>query len=74
MAKIVKINMVGDSFELIRSIKKVTGCPGNVAVNIVHSIKEPGSIILLNESSISPDQWEIIANECKDTKWEYVDV
>ena len=72
MAKIVKILDVGDSFELTRVLKEVTKSTGSTAVNTVHTLKEPGSIILLNGCVITPEQWEEIASQCPETKWEYV--
>lgn len=64
--------------QFVKAIKETTGKSLLESKNIVDLIRvkdDPGKLdgtILLNESSITPKQWEKIAKKTKGLEWEYV--
>lgn len=77
--KRVKLTKCEAKLHLVKTIKDVTGKSLLESKNIVDSLVKPNGLhdyeygtLLLNESSITPEQWEKIANLCPDVKFEYV--
>ena len=77
--KRVKLTNCNGKLHFVKAIKDVTGKSLLESKNIADSIVKPKGLngyeygtLLLNESSITPEQWEKIANLCPDVKFEYV--
>ena len=71
--KQVKINACTDTLPVIKAMKNVTGFNTETCRNITTSICHRGSILLLDAGSITTEQWEHIAETCKEQlKWEYL--
>ncbi len=78
--KRVKLTNCSNKLRFVKAIMDVTGKSLYDSKNIADSIARPNGlrnsyeygILLLNESSITPEQWEKIANLCPDVKFEYV--
>lgn len=78
--KRVKITNCKNILRFVKAIMDVTGKSLYDSKNIADSIVRPNGLrssyeygtLLLNESSITPEQWEKIANLCPDVKFEYV--
>ena len=77
--KRVKLTNCNGKLQFVKAIKDVTGKSLLESKNIADSIVKPKGLngyeygtLLLNESSITPEQWEKIANLCPDVKFEYV--
>lgn len=77
--KRVKLTNCNHILQFVKTIMDVTGKSLLESKNIADSIVKPKGlngyeygILLLNESSITPEQWEKIANLCPDVKFEYV--
>ena len=73
--KRVKIITCPSKLRLVKEIKEITDKGLSESKNIVDSVLPDSlkcGILLLNESSITPEQWEQIAKNCQDLKWEYV--
>lgn len=74
MHKRVKLISCHNMLLFIKTMHKVTRLPLANCKCIYDSLRK-GGIILLNESSITPEQWEIVAGkvskECE-FKYEYV--
>lgn len=69
--KRVKITACESKLQFAKAIKEATDKSLYEVKNIVDSVV-PDGILLLNESSILPEQWEQIAKNCPNIKWEYV--
>lgn len=68
----VKITHCKNKLRLVKAIKETTHMPLISAKNIVGNTVN-GGILLLNESSISKEQWEQIAqDQVSNIKWTYV--
>lgn len=80
MNKRVKIISCPAKLQFVKTIVEVTGKSLLEAKNIADSVinynryeeKYDYGTLLLNESSITPEQWEEIAKNTPDLKWEYV--
>lgn len=79
MNKRVKITACESKLQFAKAIKEATDKSLYEVKNIVDSVVDSvvpgfckGGILLLNESSILPEQWEEIAKNCPYVKWEYV--
>lgn len=77
--KRIKLTECGSKLYFVKTIKEVTGKSLLESKNIADSIAKPNGLdgyefgtLLLNESSITPEQWEKIANLCPDVEYEYV--
>lgn len=77
--KRVKLTNCDHKLQFVKTIMDVTGKSLRESKNIADSIAKPNGLhgyeygtLLLNESSITPKQWEKIANLCPDVKFEYV--
>ena len=78
--KRVKIINCQRKLQFVKAIKEVTGKSLLEAKNIADSVINYNwhtnsynyGTLLLNESSITPEQWEEIATRVLDLKWEYV--
>lgn len=78
--KRVKITTCESKLRFVKAIKEATGKSLYESKNIADSVVTivPGFLkyrcgtLLLNESSITPEQWEEIAQNVPDLKWEYV--
>ena len=84
MNKIVKVTNCNGMLPFVKAIKDNTNKPLRECKCIVDSLIVPTfgkgmksvGTLLLNESSITPEQWEAIVKQCDETnvglKWEYV--
>lgn len=77
--KRIKLTKCEAKLHFVKTIMKVTGKSLLESKNVADSIVKPKGLngyeygtLLLNESSITPEQWEKIANLCPDVKFEYV--
>lgn len=77
--KRVKLTKCSNILRFVKTIMDATGKSLLESKNIADSIVKPKGLdgyeygtLLLNESSITPEQWEKIANLCPDVKFEYV--
>lgn len=80
--KRIRLTKCEIKLHFVKTIKEVTGKSLLESKNIADSIVKPKGYtyldgyeygtLLLNESSITPEQWEKIANLCPDVKFEYV--
>lgn len=78
--KRVKIIDCPTKLAFVKAIKEATGKSlleaKNIADSVInydwHSDRYVYGILLLNESSITPEAWEEIAESTPDLKWEYV--
>ena len=80
--KRIKLTKCESKLRFVKTIMEVTGKSLLESKNIADSIVKPSGntglcsyeygILLLNESSITPEQWEKIANLCPDVEYEYV--
>ena len=78
--KRVKITACESKLRFVKAIMEATGKSLLESKNIADSVMTivPGFLkyrhgtLLLNESSITPEQWEKIAQNVPDLKWEYV--
>ncbi len=77
--KRIKLTKCTSKLYFVKAIMDVTGKSLRESKNIADSIARPNGLhgyeygtLLLNESSITPEQWEKIANLCPDVKFEYV--
>lgn len=85
MNKIVKINECTYKLRFVNALKNATNkslleCK-NIADSVIKTEFKDGDIqysygvLLLNESSITQEQWESVANAMKDElKWEYIEL
>lgn len=76
--KRVKLTNCNGKLQFVKAIKDVTGKSLLESKNIADSVAKSKGLhgyeygtLLLNESSITPEQWEKIVNLC-DVKFEYV--
>ena len=84
MKKIVKLKKCESKLIFVKTLQKVTRKSLLECKNIADSVMkckyngEPGyeyGVLLLNESSITQEQWESVANAMKDElKWEYIEL
>ena len=77
--KRVKLTNCKNILRFVKAIMDVTGKSLYDSKNIADSIVRPNGLhdyeygtLLLNESSITPEQWEKIAKLCPDVQFEYV--
>ena len=77
--KRVKLTKCELKLHFVKTIMDVTGKSLLESKNIADSIVKPKGLngyeygtLLLNESSITPEQWEKIASLCPDVRYEYV--
>lgn len=77
--KRIRLTKCGSKLYFVKTIKEVTGKSLLESKNIADSIVKYNGLhdfeygtLLLNESSITPKQWEKIANLCPDVEFEYV--
>lgn len=77
--KRVKLTKCEARLHFVKTIMEVTGKSLLESKNIADSIAKPNGLdgyefgtLLLNESSITPEQWEEIAKLCPDIQFEYV--
>lgn len=77
--KRVKLTNCKNILRFVKAIMDVTGKSFLESKNIARSLVKPLGLgdyeygtLLLNESSITPKQWEKITNLCPDVKFEYV--
>lgn len=77
--KRIKLTKCESKLHFVKTIMEVTGKSLLESKNIADLIAKPKGLhgyeygtLLLNESSITPEQWEKIANLCPDVKFEYV--
>ena len=77
--KRIKLTKLEAKLQFVKAIKEVTHKSLFDSKNIADSIAEPNGLngykygtLLLNESSITPEQWEEIVKQCPDIKFEYV--
>lgn len=77
--KRIKLTKCEARLHFVKTIMEVTGKSLFESKNIVDSIVKCNGLhdyeygtLLLNESSITPEQWEEIANLCPDIEFEYV--
>ena len=77
--KRVKLTNCKNILRFVKAIMDVTHKSRLESINIANSVAKPKGLngyeygtLLLNESSITPEQWEKIANLCPDVKFEYV--
>lgn len=84
MSKIVKVTNCNEMLSFVKAVKDNTNkslreckciIDNLVAFNLAEGTRSVGTL-LLNESSITPEQWEAIVKQCDETnvglKWEYV--
>ena len=76
--KRVKLTNCNGKLQFVKAIKDVTGKSLLESKNIADSVAKSKGLhgyeygtLLLNESSITPEQWEKIVNLC-DVKFEYI--
>lgn len=81
MNKTVKVTNCSGKLMFVKAIVNNTNKSLYEAKCIADSLTMPSptgmkSVLLLNESSITPEQWEAIVKQCDETnvglKWEYV--
>jgi len=84
MNRIVKVTNCNETLRFVKAIKDSTNKSLHESKCIVDSLIVPTlgkgmksvGTLLLNESSITPEQWEAIVKQCDETnvglKWEYV--
>lgn len=78
--KRIKIISCPAKLQFVKAIKEVTHKSlleaKNIADSVIsynwHADRYDYGTLLLNESSITPEQWEEIARNTTDLKWEYV--
>lgn len=77
--KRIKLTKCEKRLHFVKTIMEVTGKSLFESKNIADSIVKCNGLhdyeygtLLLNESSITPEQWEKIANLCRDVEFEYV--
>ena len=77
--KRVKLTNCDSKLRFVKAIVDVTGKSLLESKNIADSVAKPKGLngyeygtLLLNESSITTEQWEKIANLCPDVRFEYV--
>jgi hypothetical protein len=77
--KRIKLTKCEAKLHFVKMVQKVTGKSLFESKNIADSIAKPNGLhgyeygtLLLNESSITPEQWEKIVNLCPDVKFDYV--
>lgn len=77
--KRIKLTRCESKLHFVKAIKEVTGKSLLESKNIADSLAKPNGLhdyeygtLLLNESSISPTDWEKIADLCPDVKFEYI--
>lgn len=80
--KRIKLTKLEAKLHFVKAIKEVTGKSLFESKNIADSIAKPRTntgfrgyeygTLLLNESSITPEQWEKIVSLCPDVKFDYV--
>ena len=77
--KRIKLTKCESKLHFVKTIMEVTGKSLLESKNIADSIVKPLGLygyefgtLLLNESSITTEQWEKIANLCQDVEFEYV--
>jgi hypothetical protein len=77
--KRIKLTKCEARLHFVKTIMEVTSKSLFESKNIVDSIVKCNGLhdyeygtLLLNESSITPEQWEKIANLCRDVEFEYV--
>lgn len=78
--KRVKLIDCPGKLQFVKAIKETTHKSlleaKNIADSVInynwHESKYDYGMLLLNESSITPEQWEEIAKNTPDLKWEYV--
>ena len=77
--KRVKLTNCNAKLQFVKAIKDVTGKSLLESKNIADSIAKPKGLhgyeygtLLLNESSITPEQWEKIVSLCPDVQFVYV--
>ena len=69
--KRVKVTSCLNKIQFVKAIMTVTGMGVSVSKDIADRVV--GGTLLLNESSITPDKWEQIAQiQSVNLKWEYV--
>lgn len=80
MNKRVKIIACPAKLQFVKAIYEATSKSLYEAKKIADSVvnydyfedKYVCGILLLNESSITPEQWEEITKNCSELKWEYI--
>lgn len=77
--KRIKLTKCEAKLHFVKAIMDVTHKSLFESKNIADSIVKPKGLgdyeygtLLLNESSVTPEQWEKIANLCPDVKFDYV--
>lgn len=77
--KRIKLTNCESKLRFVKAIMDVTGKSLLESKNIADSIAKSKGLhgyeygtLLLNESSITPEQWEKIVNLCPDVKFDYV--
>ena len=78
--KRIKLTKCSNKLQFVKTIMEVTGKSLLESKNIADSMAKPNGLhycyeygtLLLNESSITPEQWEKIANLCPDIEFKYV--
>ena len=78
--KIVKLVDCQSKLQFVKAIMEATGKSllesKNIADSVInynwHADRYDYGTLLLNESSITPEQWEEIAENTPGLKWEYV--
>ena len=77
--KRIKLTKLEAKLHFVKTIMEVTGKSLLESKNIADSIVKTKGLgcyeygtLLLNESSITPEQWEEIVNLCPDVKFDYV--
>lgn len=77
--KRIKLTKCSHKLQFVKAIMDVTHKSLRESKNVADSIVKPKGLngyeygtLLLNESSITPEQWEKITNLCPDIKFEYV--
>jgi len=77
--KRVKLTNCDHKLQFVKAIMDVTHKSLLESKNIADSVAKSKGLhgyeygtLLLNESSITPEQWEKIANLCPDVKFDYV--
>lgn len=75
--KRVKVTYCDSKFAFVKAIKDATNKSLNESLNIANSVVDSyghsQGVLLLNESSITVQRWEMIAEMTKGyVKWEYV--
>lgn len=77
--KRIKLTKCSHKLQFVKTIMEVTGKSLLESKNVADSIVKPKGLnsyeygtLLLNESSITPEQWEKIVKLCPDVKFEYI--